>query len=154
MLEPIETALNAGKWSEALALCEEFLAEHPTVARLNAYHGWSLIQLGRLPEAVEPLRKAVTLEPHFWQASFRLAQLLDRMGRYAEALQHAKHALKEKPGHRSIEGLVRGLERQVPEDVTDAWQVSTKPMFHTVSMPQQPDDLPGAPHRRPPRFEP
>jgi tetratricopeptide (TPR) repeat protein len=134
MLEPIEGAMAAGKWNEAADMCIGLIAEHPTTAKLYAYLGWCYAQLGRPVDSVEPLRKAVILEPHFWQASFQLAQLLDKMGRYAEALQHARDALKDKPGFTPIESLIRGLERQVPDKITDAWQVSAKPLFYTVQI--------------------
>jgi len=137
MLEPIEGAMAAGKWNEAAEMCSELIAEHPTTAKLYAYLGWCNAQRGRPLESIEPLRKAVILEPHFWQASFQLAQILDRLGRYAEALQHARDALKDRPGHAPIEGLIRGLERQVPEAITDSWQISTKPMFYTVEITHQ-----------------
>jgi tetratricopeptide (TPR) repeat protein len=147
MLEPIEGAMAAGKWNEAAAMCNALIAEHPTTAKLYAYLGWSYAQMGRPSDSIEPLRKAVILEPHFWQASLQLAQLLDRLGRYAEALQHARDALKDKPGNASIEALIRGLERQVPESITDSWQVSSKPLFYTVQITHH--EEPAAPKPEP-----
>jgi len=126
--------MSAGNWTQAADEARAVIAEHPTSAKAWAYLGWALENLGRSVEAVEPLRKAIILEPHFWQASFQVAQILDRLGRYPEALQHAREALRDKPGHDPIEGLIRGLERQVPEEITDAWQLSVKPVFHTVVM--------------------
>jgi tetratricopeptide (TPR) repeat protein len=134
MLESIEQAMAEGRWAEAVELSEAAVVAHPTSARAYAYLGWSRVQAGKPHAAVEPLRIAVILEPHFWQASLQLAQLLDRLGRYKEALQYAQDALKEKPGNAQIEGLIRGLERQVPEEITDSWQISTKPMFYTITM--------------------
>ena len=126
--------MAAGNWTQAADEAKAIIAEHPTSAKAWAYLGWSFEKLGRHAESVEPLRKAIILEPHFWQASYQLAQILDRLGRYPEALQHAREALRDKPGCDQIEGLIRGLERQVPEELTDAWQLSTKPIFHTVMM--------------------
>ena len=126
--------MAAGNWTQAADEAKAVIAEHPTSAKAWAYLGWALARLGRPSESVEPLRKAIILEPHFWQASFQLAQILDRLGRYPEALQHAREALRDKPGHDPIEGLIRGLERQVPDELTDAWQLSVMPMFHTVVM--------------------
>lgn len=126
--------MAAGNWTQAAEEAKAIIAEHPTSAKAWAYLGWSFEKLGQHSDSVEPLRKAIILEPHFWQASFQLAQILDRMGRYKEALQHAREALRDKPGCDQIEGLIRGLERQVPEELTDAWQLSTKPIFHTVMM--------------------
>ncbi|HRK20630.1 MAG TPA: tetratricopeptide repeat protein [Fimbriimonadaceae bacterium] len=141
MFEPIERDMAAGNWKSALELSEAAVAEHPTSPKAQAYLAWCLVQLDRGSEAVEPLRKAVTLDPHFWQANHQLAQLLDRLGRYAEALEHAKEALKERPGDPKILGLIRGLERQVPEEITDSWQLSTKPMFYTVEFTQNGDPV-------------
>ncbi len=143
MLDAIERAIAAGEWSTAADLCRQQIAEHPTTAKLYAYLGWCEVQLNRPSAAVQPLRTAVILEPHYWQASFQLAQLLDRMGRYPEALQAANDALREKPGHPQIVALVRGLERQVPEKITDSWQISSKPMFYTIELAQR-DEAPEA----------
>jgi tetratricopeptide (TPR) repeat protein len=137
MLDAIEGAMAAQNWTLAADLCRQQIADHPTSAKLYAYLGWCEIQLNRPAAAVQPLRTAVILEPHYWQASLQLAQLLDRLGRYAEALQAANDALREKPGHPQIVALVRGLERQVPEEITDAWQVSTKPIFYTIELTQR-----------------
>lgn len=126
--------MAAGNWVQAAEEAKAILAEHPTSAKAWAYLGWAYENLGRHAEAIEPLRKAIILEPHFWQASFQVAQILDRLGRYPEALQHAREALRDKPGHDPIEALIRGLERQVPEELTDAWQLSVKPICHTVIM--------------------
>lgn len=142
MLEPIEREMAAGQWEAAAELSRAIIADHPTCAKAYAYYAWSLVQIGRLKEAVDPLMKAVTLEPHFWQANQQLAQLLDRLGRYSEALHHAKQALRERPGDPKILSLVRGLERQVPEEVTDSWQISAKPMFYTVEFTQNGDPVP------------
>lgn len=142
MFEPIEREMAAGNWIAAAELSEAMVTDHPTSAKAQAYFAWCLVQLDRGSEAVAPLKKAVTLDPHFWQANHQLAQLLDRLGRYAEALDHAKEALKERPGDPKILGLIRGLERQVPEAITDSWQISTKPMFYTVEFTQNGDPVP------------
>jgi tetratricopeptide (TPR) repeat protein len=139
LLLPIEVEMKAGNWKRAHKLCASMVAEHPTSARAQAYLGWTLIQLGQFEAAVEPLERATALSPDFWQASLVHARNLDRLGRYADALRHARAALTQKPGNSHIEGLVRGLQRQVPEEITDAWQISAKPMFHAVSMPNEPD---------------
>lgn len=142
MLEPIEREMAAGNWQAAVELSQAAIADHPTCAKAHAYHAWNLIQLDRESEAVAPLKTAVELEPRFWQASQQLAQLLDRLGRYAEALEHAREALRERPSDDGIIGLVRGLERQVPEEITDSWQISSKPMFYTVEFTQNGDPIP------------
>jgi len=148
MLEPIEREMAAGNWQAALELSQTAIAEHPTSAKAHAYHAWNLIQLDRQSEAVVPLKTAVELEPHFWQANHQLAQLLDRLGRYSEALEHAREALKERPGDDGIQGLIRGLERQVPEEITDSWQISAKPMFYTVEFTQNGDPVPSTPSNK------
>lgn len=140
MFEAIETAMAAGRWTEAADLCRQMIAEHPTAAKLYAYLGWCEVQLDRPSAAIQPLRTAVILEPHYWQASFQLAQVLDRVGRYEEALQAAHDALRDKPGHPPIVSLIRGLERQVPEKITDAWQVSSKPIFYTIELTQRQEE--------------
>lgn len=142
MLEAIEREMAAGRWQDAAELSQAIIADHPTCAKAHAYHAWCLVQLNRLAEAVDPLKKAVLLDPHFWQANQQLAQLLDRLGRYAEALEHAREALKERPGDSRLMGLVRGLERQVPEAITDAWQISAKPMFYTVEFTENGNPVP------------
>jgi len=56
-------------------------------------YGALLLKLGRLAESERHLRRAVELEPSFWEPHFELAKLLYRQGRYDAARQAVESAL-------------------------------------------------------------
>jgi Flp pilus assembly protein TadD len=59
-----DVALSAGNPEVALRLTEDTLAKHPNDVDALTRRGQALTDLGRLGDAREALRKAVTIEPH------------------------------------------------------------------------------------------
>ena len=74
--------------------------------------------------AVQPLKQATILDEDFVDAGVKLVQSLDRLQRYEEALEYAQQFLKVDPNCEPLKRLVNGLQRQVPEKITDNWQLS------------------------------
>jgi chemotaxis protein methyltransferase CheR len=84
---------NQGKLDLALLWCEKAIA----ASKLNiGYHflrGTILQEQGRLPEAIESLKRVLYLDPNFVMAHFGLGNLCHQQGRIPEANQHFRHAL-------------------------------------------------------------
>jgi Flp pilus assembly protein TadD len=70
-----ETALNAGTPEVALRLSDAALAKDPSDAEALTLRGQALTQLGRLGEARESLRKAVTIAPRNVRALLALGRV-------------------------------------------------------------------------------
>jgi TolB-like protein len=71
-------------WSAAQADYEKALALDPAFGPAGVDHALLLATLGRLPEAIEALRKIITRDPLSVPAWRRLAMLLMDSGRFAE----------------------------------------------------------------------
>jgi protein O-GlcNAc transferase len=101
-MDSLESAIDLyrqGRLLEAEALCDRHLAlcaDDPTALSLRAN-----IQLstGRPAEAIEPLNRAIELEPNSAQAHTNLGQALARVGRVGEAVQSFRAALQIDPGY-------------------------------------------------------
>lgn len=134
LLDHIEEAIKNGDWQQAKQLAQEFVAEHPTNSQARAYLGLSLMHCANIELAAVELRSAVALDPHFWQAELILAQCLDMLGRYREALEVARRGLKERPSDPKFQSLIRGLERHVDDPVTEGWERSVKPIMYNIDI--------------------
>lgn len=77
---PVRAALAAGHYVEAERLALDRLRDAPLDGLAHYLHGVALCDLGREPEALVALRKAVYLSPDDGFAHFRLAGTLERLG--------------------------------------------------------------------------
>src|SRR5687768_15131916 len=93
----VERLLQERKWGEAVVEGRRLVDEHPINARLHALLGLALYRQDDFTGAVEELEKAVILDPFLWEANLKLAQALDRLRRYPEALDAARAGLKVQP---------------------------------------------------------
>lgn len=133
-LREIEEHLEAQRWEEAQAASRDFVDLQPAIPEGHAYLGLSEAHLGHLDQAVESLRKAFILKPHYWQAGLALADCLDRLGRYEEALSVAEQTAKDRPSDEAVLGLVRSLRRQVKPNRTDGWEVSRRQRWWMIDL--------------------
>jgi len=93
--------LTQGEPEEAEKLFEQSLAAKPT-AEGYTYHGWAISYLGRLEEAIEDCKKAITLDPDFGNPYNDIGVYLMQLGRLEEAipwLERAKSARRYEPRH-------------------------------------------------------
>ncbi|GEM_PF-815606 len=134
MLEGIEELLRTGRWADALLVAEGVANQQPLNAKAHGYIGLCHFRLGQFEQAVEPLRKALTLDEHYWEAGTKLAQALDRLQRYEEALEVVEKCLKDRPSDPTLVHLQSGLKRNVPERITDSWQKSVVLDWHRVEL--------------------
>ncbi|MBI1756684.1 MAG: tetratricopeptide repeat protein [Fimbriimonas ginsengisoli] len=132
MVEEVERLMAQNDWEAAECRSRVLMVEHPTNARLRGYLGLCLYRKQAFEEASEHFRKAILLQPTFWEASLKLAQCLDRLMRYEEALEAAREAHLVHPGDPTLNVLIHGLERQVEDKGVGAWQRTTRQ--HNVTM--------------------
>lgn len=124
MLEAIEDLLKCGRWADALLIAEGAVEQQPLNARAHAYVGLCHFRMGHFDQAVTPFRRAFTLDDNYWEAGTKLAQALDRLQRYEEALEVVDRCLEVRPSDPTLLHLQSGLKRSVPEKITDSWQKS------------------------------
>lgn len=136
MTEEVDNLVRQGKWDEALVKCQALVQFQPVNPKLHGYLGLIYARKNDLPNAEAAFRKAITLDPNFWEAGIRLAQVLDRMMKYKEGLQIAEHYLKMRPNEAALQALVNGLRRQAGAVEEESWQKSTKGAWHNVTLSQ------------------
>src|SRR5256885_14964727 len=112
MTREVEALMQQGKWNEALTECQKLIEQQPVNPRAHGYLGMCFMRLNKFAEAEPAFRKAITLDPNFWEAGVRLAQCLDRQLKDKEGLQIAEHYLKMRPHDHALQTLVNGLWRQ------------------------------------------
>ena len=134
MTQEIEKLLGQGKWQEAQAKAEQMILAQPVNRRAHAYLVLSLYRQGKLEQAVSSLKKATILDEEFWEAGTKLAQCLDQLQRYEEALEVVEQFLAIKPSDSTLLHLESGLRRNVPEKITDSWQKTTFLDHHHVEL--------------------
>lgn len=134
MIREIESSLQGGQWLDARHLAEQFLQFNPTNARVYGYLGITYYRTGEYEKALEPLRKAITLDENFWEAGTLLAQTLDRLLKYEAALEVAEQFLALRPSDQTLLHLREGLLRNVPKKITDSWEKSVQLDWHHVEL--------------------
>jgi predicted Zn-dependent protease len=136
MTEEVDNLMRQGKFDEALVKCQALVQLQPISPKLHGYLGLIYARKNDLPNAEASFRKAITLDPNFWEAGVRLAQVLDRMMKYKEGLQIAEHYLKMRPNEPALQALVNGLRRQAGAVEEESWQKSVKGGWHNVTLSQ------------------
>jgi tetratricopeptide (TPR) repeat protein len=92
--------LNAGRFEEALQAYDKLLAESAEAVaspELQNNRGLALFHLGRLDEAVEGFRTALSLMPDFAIAESNLGLALLNLKRFEEAIAPLQRSLQHDP---------------------------------------------------------
>lgn len=113
----IQTLLVQERWREAAEAASAALERHPTNPRLNAQLGYCYWHQGQFERAREFFERATLCDIRFFEAGLMLVRSLDRLHRFQEALAVARHWTKFDPNDAALQGLLRGLERQVPDEL-------------------------------------
>jgi tetratricopeptide (TPR) repeat protein len=137
MTREVEILMQQGKWQEALAECQKLIQQQPAIPKLHGYLGFCYMKLNQIPQAEAAFRKAITLDPNYWEAGIKLAQCLDRMMKYKEALQIAEHYQHMRPNDPALASLVNGLRRQAGAVEEESWQKSVKGGWHNITLSQE-----------------
>ena len=86
-LTQVKELVRAKQYAEAERLAGELQQEHPDDPRVLALRGELLLALGRAKDAVDPLRRAVELDPDRPRVHFQLGSALAASGDDAGALE-------------------------------------------------------------------
>jgi tetratricopeptide (TPR) repeat protein len=117
----IEGLMRQGNWDDAMLACRSALQVQPTNAKMHAYLGLCQFQKQDWQGAAGSFQKATALQPDFWQAGAKLAQSLERMRRYPEALDVAREFARVQPNDITLQGLIRYLTPMVRNRV-EGWE--------------------------------
>ncbi|MGZ4638665.1 MAG: CheR family methyltransferase [Actinomycetes bacterium] len=96
-LDVARDALTGGDYREAVRLAELAIVAEPLLAEAYVVLGQARSTLGLDAEAVEPLRKAVYLDPAAGHAHFLLAGALARVGQHGAAAASYRAAARSLP---------------------------------------------------------
>ena len=137
MLSEIEKLMQQGNWEGAMAAAQQAVSDLPVNPRAHAYLGMCYYRKNDFASASQCFRKAVTLDPNFWEAGVKLAQSLDRQLQYKEALQVAEHYLHQRPNDTTLRTLVNGLRRQQGAVEEESWEKNVKKgQWHNIKLAQ------------------
>lgn len=114
-LRELETWFQAGRYGEVVTRGQELLRRHPKTPRLDFLLGASAIVQGRLQDALQPLRRAVELDPGMAPAWFNLGYALEGLGRLDDALRAYRRAVAVEPqlaeAHNNLGNVLQRLRR-------------------------------------------
>ncbi len=91
--------LEAGRYPEALAECEEALRLKPDNPEAHFNLGFLLQQTGKTQEAIGEYERALRLKPDHFEARYNLGVALEKVGREPEAIQQYEQALRSYPDY-------------------------------------------------------
>ena len=92
-------AFNRGEYAETETLAQEMNRNHPNEAIGWKVLGAALTQMGRAPEALAAMQKALQLVPLDAEARLNLGVVLTRLGRLVEAVAHYRQAIAIHPDY-------------------------------------------------------
>jgi predicted O-linked N-acetylglucosamine transferase (SPINDLY family) len=94
LIEQAIECFRSGRWSEAEDACRRMLARH--AQDVSALHilGASLLNLGKVEEAVAYCREAISLDPRWAPPHFTLGMALERLGQPLAAIESYRRSLQ------------------------------------------------------------
>lgn len=117
--------MGANRAEEARSACEDHLLSLPTDARITGYLGLIHIRSDDVARAESYLRRALVLDPHFWEAGLYLARCLQRQHRIDEAYDLCVEILHDKPGQRDVE-LLRDTLAPMYKGRVQGWEATSR----------------------------
>ena len=118
-------------YREALAILDGLCKESPAnphypewQARTTSNLGLILTDTGKIEEAIETERKAVTVAEHITDTFLKLDALATCRNNLAEALEYAKRPAEAEPIFRQALGDYRTLASRFPNDIDYRWSVA------------------------------
>jgi tetratricopeptide (TPR) repeat protein len=84
-------------YSSEIAIWDDTVAKCPQNPRAHINLGIALARVGRTPEAIEHLERALQINPDLADAYYHLGLALVQLGRAQEAMNHWEHAVRINP---------------------------------------------------------
>jgi arylsulfatase A-like enzyme/Flp pilus assembly protein TadD len=119
-------AIEDGRYSEAVPMLQQVLADSPLIAAAQMQLGIALARVRRYPEAIAALRKSVQLMPDSTPAQYELGLALFETGAWQESVPYFEFVAKKRPkfadAQYSLASVYARVQR-VPEAVELLQQV-------------------------------
>lgn len=133
-----EELRRAGANDEAVSVCRAGLARHPGYLSARVTLGRALIEIGQLDDALAELSTVASTAPDNLAAMRGLAEIHQRRGELAEALDYYRRALDLARHDPELEEAVERMEKEVtpPEPAPEA-PVSIEALFDFDTLVQQ-----------------
>lgn len=133
-----EELRRAGANEEAVNVCRAGLTRHPGYLSARVTLGRALIEVGQLDEALAELSTVATAAPDNLAAMRGLAEIHQRRGELADALEYYRRALDLARHDPELEETVERMEKEVapPEPAPEA-PVSIEALFDFDTLVQQ-----------------
>lgn len=122
--QAVKRLMRARRWAEALPGARSAINAIPNDPELYGLAGLCLFRMNNWQEGSEYFRKAVALDPSYWEAGAKLAQCLERMDQNEEALEVAKRFSHVQPNDPTIQGLIDYLSPMV-QGRKEGWERTT-----------------------------
>jgi protein O-GlcNAc transferase len=114
-LRQLEALFQAGRYAEVETLGRELQRRHPKAAKLEYLRGSAALLQGRQQDAIQPLQRAVELDPRLAPAWFNLGYALEGLERLDEALAAYRRAVAVAPqlaeAHNNLGNVLQKLKR-------------------------------------------
>jgi len=114
-LRQLEALFQAGRYAEVEAHGRELRRSHAKAPRLEYLLGLATLVQGRPQDALQPLQRAVELDPRLAAAQFNLGYALEGLGRLDQALQAYRRAVAVAPhladAHNNLGNVLQKLKR-------------------------------------------
>ncbi|OGV73489.1 MAG: hypothetical protein A3K19_16885 [Lentisphaerae bacterium RIFOXYB12_FULL_65_16] len=101
-LQQAATAMNTGKWKEAVALTQRCLRTSPADAKLKIMHGVSLLEAERKDDALDMLEEAVLQAPDDFSAQYFYGLALVECARFGDAMVPLRKAYEQREAHPEV----------------------------------------------------
>jgi tetratricopeptide (TPR) repeat protein len=106
-LQEVEALLQKGQLADAEQKLQPMMGEQAKNPQAWFDLGYIQSHLGKVPDAITAYRKAVELQPDWFEANLNLAVDLDKAGNTTEAIPVLKHAVELKPASGGSKGVAR-----------------------------------------------
>jgi|GEM_PF-2395357 len=136
-VEESTTALQAGRFADALTSAERAAKEAPSLPEPHQLMGIALTRLSRLEEATVAFRKAVEADPRSAKHRYNLAINLRDRGMTAEATVAVRETLDIDPDHQQAKVLRQELTGEpVEESIAQAAKATVAAVREGYEAPQ------------------
>jgi tetratricopeptide (TPR) repeat protein len=102
---------HLGEWQLAADEATKLMADNPGDHDFPWWRGQAYEELGQLDQAAADYRKTMELLPAVQGIPFNLSSVLEKQGKFCEAIEPVQHYLKHHPDEYENENIVRRLER-------------------------------------------
>ena len=133
VVSDLENLLQARRYAQAEKVSAEMVHRHAKSPHIWYLLGMAVLLQGRQQDAIEPLRRALRLDPGMVPALYNLGYALEGLGRLDEALECYRRSVKAAPqlaeAHNNLGNILQQLKRH--EEALSAYEraLALKPRF-------------------------